>query len=704
MRTGYSQTNLLIRLETVLGKDELLLYEFLGEEFISDTFVFNLKLRSSNMSIETEKLLGTDASITIFDDGQTKKEFHGIISYINQMGLDTEFSYYEIKVIPRLSLLKYTENRRIFQNLNAVEIIVGLLNANKVEFETRLTNTYEKREYCVQYDESDFDFISRLLEDEGIFYFFTFKNGNHTFVLGDSIECHELCDQKQLFYRSNQSDRVGSDTVTKFESITEIAPKSVSLRGYDYLNAGVLASESYSSEKDFGEIYKYFGGFVDGILSEGKSKKEMEQLRLESQVNRGESLCFSLQAGSFFSLQEYRNEDVNQDYIIKSITHSFKNEKYGNSFEAIPIDHPVRPIKKTRIPRVAGTHSAFVVGPPGEEIWTDSLGRIKVKFHWDRSDINNENSSCWLRVSQTWADTGWGHLFIPRIGQEVLVTYVDGNPDKPVVTGCVYNSERDRPVDLPSNQTQSVIRSKPFTKSTREDTADNFVTDLSNLKNTAQDFSNDPFGFVNSIVSENNDGRGIGNEIRFEDKMNEEEFYLHAHKDMKIEIENNLTTTIFKGDEIHKVEKGNRTVKVLEGSEDHLVEKDRVVTINGDEIKNNSQNFTQNIDGNFECNVKGDYTLNIEGDLSIKVKGKVLLEAEDSISILTKKEFLQESEKTFKINSEDKCEIKAAQSLKIEALSLELQASTTSKLKGGTSVEINGGANVSVSSPQIGLG
>ena len=214
MRTGYSQTNLLIRLETVLGKDELLLYEFLGEEFISDTFVFNLKLRSSNMSIETEKLLGTDASITIFDDDQTKKEFHGIISYINQMGLDAEFSYYEIKLIPRVSLLKYTENRRIFQNLNAVEIVVGLLNANKVEFETRLTNTYEKREYCVQYDESDFDFISRLLEDEGIFYFFTFKNGNHTFVLGDSVECHELCDQKQLFYRSNQSERVGSDTVT----------------------------------------------------------------------------------------------------------------------------------------------------------------------------------------------------------------------------------------------------------------------------------------------------------------------------------------------------------------------------------------------------------------------------------------------------------------------------------------------------------
>ena len=138
------------------------------------------------------------------------------------------------------------------------------------------------------------------MEDEGIFYFFTFKNGNHTFVLGDSLECHELCDQKQLFYRSNQSERVGSDTVTKFESIAEIAPKSVSLRGYDYLNAGVFSTESHSSEKDFGEIYKYFGGFVDGILSEGKSKKEMEQLRLESQVNRGESLCFSLQAGSFF--------------------------------------------------------------------------------------------------------------------------------------------------------------------------------------------------------------------------------------------------------------------------------------------------------------------------------------------------------------------------------------------------------------------
>ena len=411
-----------------------------------------------------------------------------------------------------------------------------------------------------------------------------------------------------------------------------------------------------------------------------------------------------MEAGSFFSLEEYKSTEINQDYILRSVTHFVKNQEYKNEFEANPIDHPIRPLKKTKLPKVEGTHSAFVVGPPGEEIWTDSLGRIKVKFHWDNSDMRNENSSCWLRVSQTSADTGWGHLFIPRVGQEVLVSYVDGDPDKPVVTGCVYNSERDRPVDLPAKQTQSVIRSKPFTKSTREDTDKSYATDMSNFTEAPGGLSSSPTDFLNFIVTDNNDGRGIGNEIRFEDKMNEEEFYQHAHKDMKIDVENNLTTTIFKGSEIHKIEKGSRTVKVLKGGEEHFVKKDRVVTVEGEEVRNNSNNFTQNIDGDYECNVKGDYTLNVEGDLLIRVKGNVLIEAEGSIKTITQKELSQEAEKTFSIKSKDRFSVESTKSSKLKALSLELEADTSSKLKGGTSVEINGAANVSVSSPQIALG
>ncbi len=701
MRIGYSQKNSLMRFDTVLGEDELLLYELRGQEFISEPFVFNLKLRSSEVSIDVERLLGTEAAVSILSGDHTEREFRGVILSIDEVGIDTEFSYFDLVLVPKLSLLKQTMNRKIFQNLNSVEIITEILISNEIEFEKRLTNIYEKRDYCVQYDESDFDFISRLLEAEGIFYFFSFKDGNHILVLGDSVECHEQCKQKKLFYQSNQDERVRSDTVTKFKSRRHLAGKTLSLKGYDYLNAGLVLNEAYSTDKGFGEFYDYPGGLIGGKFSNRKAKIGTEQIRQDSQLNKGHSLCFSLEAGSFFSLENYKSETINRDYIVKSVSHSIKNNKYGNTFEAVPIDYPIRPLKKTKLPKVAGTHSAFVVGPPGEEIWTDSLGRIKVKFHWDRAEIRDENSSCWLRVSQTWADTGWGHLFIPRIGQEVLVSYVDGDPDKPIVTGCVYNSERDRPVDLPACQTQSIIRTKPFNKSTRESTTETFVSDLSEAAN---DVSDHPLDFINFKILDSNDGRGIGNEIRFEDKMNEEEFYLHAHKDMKIDIENNLNTTVFNGDEIHKVEKGDRKVKVSRGSEDYFVKKDRTFKVNGDEIRNNSQDFTQNVDGNYECNVKGNYSLSIDGDLLIKVKGKVLIEADASISILTKEEFSQESDKTFTIKTKDKCDIQSTQSSKLKALSLELHADTSSKIKGGTSVEIDGGANVSVSSPQIGLG
>ena len=194
MRIGYSQKESLLFMESVLGDDQLLPYEFWGQEFISDPFLFKVKARSSSLSIRVEKLLGTEVSMKILSDSQPQREFHGIVSAITQVGVDTEFAYFEINIVPRLSLLKYTKSRRIFQNLNSIEIIVGLLSANGIEIDMRLKNSYEKRNYCVQYDESDFEFISRLLESEGIFYYYTFKNGSHILILGDSVDCHDLDD------------------------------------------------------------------------------------------------------------------------------------------------------------------------------------------------------------------------------------------------------------------------------------------------------------------------------------------------------------------------------------------------------------------------------------------------------------------------------------------------------------------------------
>jgi type VI secretion system secreted protein VgrG len=228
------------------------------------------------------------------------------------------------------------------------------------------------------------------------------------------------------------------------------------------------------------------------------------------------------------------------------------------------------------LPRVSGSQTALVVGPSGEEIWTDAHGRIKVQFHWDRVGVKDENSSCWVRVSQSWAGLGWGSLFLPRIGQEVVVSYVDGDPDRPIVTGCVYNAENTTPVALPGMQTQSTIKSR----SSKQGSA--------------------------------------GNEMRMEDKKDSEEFYIHAQKDMKVEIENDLSTKLVKGSETHTLEKGDRTVDVQTGKETHNVKGTRALTVTGNETHTNKADFNQAVTGNYELKVTGNLVIDVTGSISIK--------------------------------------------------------------------------------------
>ncbi len=279
----------------------------------------------------------------------------------------------------------------------------------------------------------------------------------------------------------------------------------------------------------------------------------------------------------------------------------------------------------TPLPVVAGTHTAKVVGLSGEEIWTDSYGRIKLKFHWDGTPGADQNSSCWVRVSQASAGQGWGHLFLPRVGQEVVVSYVDGDADRPIVTGSVYNKEDTLPVALPSLQTQSVMRSR-------------------SSKNGA-----------------------AGNEIRMEDKLDAEELYLHAQKDMKVAIENALTTTVIAGAETHVIRKGDRTVDVQTGKETHTVKGTRSLDVTGDEMHTNHAAFTQNVSGN--------YTLKVTGNLVIDVTGSVSIKAGTSLS--------SEAGTTHAS--------KAGTSLTNQGLTVEHKASATQTVDGGGMLALKGG-------------
>jgi type VI secretion system secreted protein VgrG len=261
---------------------------------------------------------------------------------------------------------------------------------------------------------------------------------------------------------------------------------------------------------------------------------------------------------------------------VRDVTHTASKDTYSNAFQAFPESVPFRAPPLTPRPLVSGTHTAKVVGSSGEEIWTDANGRVKLKFYWDGSAGADENSSCWVRVAQSSAGQGWGHLFLPRIGQEVVVSYVDGDPDRPLVIGSVYNGQNATPVALPSLQTQSVMRSR------------------------------------------SSKGGTAGNEIRMEDKLNSEELYFHAQKDMNVAIENALTTTVIAGAESHVIQKGDRTIDVQTGKETHTVKGTRALDVTGAETHTNRADFTQNVSGNYTLKVTGNLVIDVTGSISIK--------------------------------------------------------------------------------------
>ena len=314
-------------------------------------------------------------------------------------------------------------------------------------------------------------------------------------------------------------------------------------------------------------------------------RDRVEAEQVQSAVSRGQSFCYALTAGTKFTLSGHIRAALNASHVLRTVTHSATNAQYSNSFECFIATATFRPQRVTPRPRVAGSQIATVVGPSGEEIWTDKHGRIKVQFPWDRVGVKDENSSCWVRVSQTWAGQGWGALFIPRIGQEVIISYVDGDPDRPLVTGSVYNAEKTPPVTLPSMQTQSTILSR----STKSGAA--------------------------------------GNEIRFEDKKDSEEFYFHAQKDMKVEIENALTTTIKESHEIHTLNKGDRTIEVKTGKETHSVKGTREVTVTGNETHTNKADYTQKVTGNYELKVTGNLVIDVTGSITFKTAKDATLKA-----------------------------------------------------------------------------
>lgn len=668
MRTGFKQENSYLSVTTPLGADELVLTGMHGEEGVSSLFYFDLEMISGDAGLDFSQVVGKSATVSLNLGESAQRYVNGVVTRFVQTGGDVDFATYRAELRPWLWWLTLRTDSRIFQAKTSPEIIKGVFsNLGFTDFKDQMTGAYTAREYCVQYQESAFDFISRLMEEDGIFYFFEHQDGKHTLVLADDSGAITDCPNRaSARFRPETSTQDDLDIVFRWSLEEQAVPAKYSADDFNFETPSteLLASQESSSGRM--EVYEYPGGYTAKSGGDGKAKIRLQELQHPGRSVRGDSYCRAFVPGYKFKLTEHFRTDMNDTYVLRRVAHAATHDLYSNTFDAYPLTVPFRPPRVTPKARVMGAQTATVVGKSGEEIWTDQYGRVKVQFHWDQLGKKDENSSCWVRVAQGWAGQGWGSLFLPRIGQEVIVSFLEGDPDRPIITGCVYNAEKTVPYTLPDQQTKSTIKSN------------------------------------------SSKGGGGSNEIRFEDKKDSEEIFVHAQKDMTIKVENDRkkdvlhdeintikndrTTTIQEGNEKLVVSKGDRTVQVATGKETYEVKGERAVTVTGNETHANKADYTQKVTGNYTLKVTGNLVIDVTGTISIKSAQSVTSEAGTGLTNKAGTDLLNKASMNLTNDAGMELKNKAGMNLTNDAgIQLTNKASATQTVDGGGMLTLKGG-------------
>lgn len=565
------------RIDTTLGPDKLLLRGFEGVEAISSPYTFHVDLLSEDPNIDGAKLLRSGAALTFVLPDGSKRPIHGLIRRFAQLGRRDEFTAYRVEIVPWLWFLTLSTDLRIFQEMTALEIVEHVFKAQGwSDFQIKCTGSYRKREFCVQYRESNFDFVSRLLEEEGIFYFFEHTDSKHTLILADGNSAAKPVPGTPA-PRIAEEEQPDEDVILSLADERAVHTGKVTLTDYDYLQPSLSLQQSVAGEGQE-EYYDYPGNYTKPEDGDRYVRLRLEEREVLARTLTGSGTCRAFGAGGRFDLKGHYRRDMNRSYLLVEVHHSGVagsyrgrtegDARYSNQFTAIPSDVPFRPGPRTPKPVVRGSQTALVVGKDGEEIWVDSHGRVKVQFYWDREGKKNENSSCWVRVASSWAGKGWGWIQIPRIGQEVIVDFLEGDPDRPIITGRVYNAEQVPPYALPANQTQSGVKSR----SSKEGGTDNY------------------------------------NEIRFEDLKDAEQIYIHAEKDLQLVVENDRSGSVGANDSL--TVGGDQSASVS-GTRTETVGKDESITIDGSR--------SERVGGSETVAVGGDRSKNVGGKETIKV-------------------------------------------------------------------------------------
>jgi len=632
----YTQEHRPIRIATPLGDDELLITAFRGSEEISRLFHFELSLLSHNHSIDFKKIIGGNVTVSILLGNGEERFFNGLVASFSQSSGNVEaegsgevFSQYTATIVPWLWLLTKTADLRIFQGKSAVDIIEQIFTEKGLsDFTKKLNATYSPRTYCVQYRETDFSFISRLMEEEGISYYFSHENGKHTLVLADANNAYSPCPHhEKVRYQHSTVGRgnLEEDMIKTLELRNEIRVGKYSLNDYNFETPATNLLVEMESTQNLGpgekEVYDY-----PGLYDKRAGGDSLARVRIQEQEARiasitGASDVRSFASGYSFTLEDYFREEMNnKKYLLIAVNHSAQQQGFGsgdggvnsytNAFTCIPFDTPFSPPRLTPKPVVEGVQTAIVVGPAGEEIHTDKFGRVKVQFHWDRESKANENSSCWMRVGQVWAGNCWGAMHIPRIGQEVIVDFLEGDPDRPIIIGSVYHGTNMPPYPLPDEKTKTTIKSN------------------------------------------SSKGGGGFNELRFEDKKGSEQIFIHGEKDFDLRVKNDRKEYI--GNERHLTVETDQFALVKKSKnqivkEDYLenVGGDYNTAVGGDRVAKitGGDNLTcgdfmlkaksTNVDSGSNIYLQATNNIGMNGDSAIHVKGgfRVIIEAGAQISL-----------------------------------------------------------------------
>lgn len=673
--SGPTQALRQIAINTPLGADVLVVRRCSIREEISRLFRIELNLISKKSDINFDDIIGKNVTLRLELEKQ-KRYFNGFVSRFVQTKAERSYSVYQATVVPWLWFLTRTSDCRIFQESMPEPpdemTVPGIIKKVFKDFgfenfvsDDGLSESYRKWEFCVQYRETAFNFISRLMEQEGIGYYFQHEDGKHTLMLTDSINGHTPYENyENVPYHPHQQGAQDKEAVMDWVVEKELQPGVFAHNDYDFENPrqakqkALVTQSAISRAHDMAEfqIYDYPGEFVEHDEGESLAKLRIQELQVRHETLEGEASALGLCAGYTFNLEDHPRGDQNREYLITSTAYEIDagdfetgrgesgKQSWSCDFTAIPSDQPFRPARTTPKPLIQGVQTALVVGPSGDEIHTDDKARVKVQFHWDRYGNHDENSSCWIRVSQPWAGKGWGSQATPRIDQEVIVEFLEGDPDRPIITGRVYNGDQTPPYA-------------------------------------------DGQGVVAGMKSQTHQGSGF-NEMSMDDTAGSEKITIHGQFDMNTTVENNQTDVVHNNREatvdVDDKESIGSNQKISVGADQEIsIAANQKLTVGADQTNKISANQKTDVGGNVDTTIGGKETVNVGADQSITVGAgrKVSVAAADELTVGA----------SLKINASGAIEIISGASIKLSAGAGSIEIGPSGVKINGPVVEVTGG-------------